>query len=360
MKENEMTETRKMKAAVLAGPQSVVVKEVPVPVPGADDIEIEVSACGVCGSDIHMWKAGRGWYREEIPDFVMGHEFCGVVTNPGTSRFRLGDRVVFWANLYCGECDMCRSGREQLCREVDGTNYMGFVSNGAYAERFVGRARNAYLLPDTVSDISAALIDPLMVAYHAVRESGIRLGDRVLVVGTGIIGLMIGELAKKAGAGYVALSKRSDRKLERARRAGYFDEYFDSNEPDMLEKMAAATKGGFDVCFEVVGSAATLDTCIRAVKPGGSILMIGNSTTKTIDVDINRVVLQEIRLIGSVSCTREEFEGTINLIARGTIDPEQYVTDVIPLEKLQNAFERQISRTDPILKAVVVPKMAAD
>lgn len=348
-------EKKTMKAAVLAGPRSITVKEVPAPEVGAGQIGIGVSACGVCGSDIHMWKAGKGWGKGETPDFTMGHEFCGVVTDPGESKFQKGDRVVFWANLYCGECDMCRAGQEHLCRAVDGTNYIGFVCNGAYAEKFAGPAKNAYLLPDSVSDVAAGLIDPLMVAYHAVRKSGIKLGDKVLVAGTGIIGLMIGELAKKAGASYVALEKRSDRKIAVAKKAGYFDEYFDSREPDMLDRMREATRGGFDISFEVVGAESTLDHCIRASKPGGTVVMIGNSMTETIPVNINRVVLQEINLVGSVSCTRTEFEGTIDLIANKVIDPEIYVTDIVSLDELQRTFERLTSSDDPILEAVVKP-----
>ena len=218
-------EKRMMKAAVLEGPRRIEVKEMPVPEAREGEIQIKVSACGVCGSDVHMWKAGKGWGKGETADFTMGHEFCGVVTNPGDSNFKKGDRVVFWANLYCGECDMCRRGLEHLCREVDGTNYIGFVCNGAYAEYFTGRAKNAYHLPDEVSDVAAGLIDPLMVAYHAVRKSGIKLGDKVLVAGTGIIGHMIAELAKKSGASYVAMSKLDDRKIERAKRAGFVDEF---------------------------------------------------------------------------------------------------------------------------------------
>lgn len=348
-----MSET--MKAAVLTGPQKIEIKEVAVPEARPGEIEIKVSACGVCGSDIHMWKAGKGWGKGEMPDFTMGHEFCGVVTKANGSRFKEGDRVVFWANLYCGECDMCRAGQEHLCREVDGTNYIGFVCNGAYAEKFVGKAKNAYLLPDAVSDVAAGLIDPLMVAYHAVRKANIQLNDKVLVVGTGIIGNMIGELAKKSGAAYVAMSKRNDRKLAPAKKAGFFDAYFDSNEPDTRQKMATATGGGFDVAFEVVGAESTLDTCIHAVKPGGRVVMIGNSMTETIPVNINRAVLQEVQLLGSVSCTREEFSGTIDLIANGIIDPERYVTDIVSLNELQKTFERLVSATDPILKAVVKP-----
>lgn len=151
-----MAET--MKAGVLAGPQKIVVQDVPVPELKPGELEIEVKACGVCSSDIHMWKTGRGW-AEQDGEFHMGHEFCGVVTNPGSSSFKVGDRVTFWANLYCGECDMCRAGLEHLCRFVDGTNYVGFVCNGGYAQKFVGRASNAYKLPDTVSDVAAGLIN---------------------------------------------------------------------------------------------------------------------------------------------------------------------------------------------------------
>lgn len=96
-----------MKAAVLKGEENIEVKEISVPELKDDLLEIKVSACGVCGSDIHMWKAGKGWAKDENSDFVMGHEFCGVVTNEGKSDFKKGDRVVFWANLYCGKCDMC-------------------------------------------------------------------------------------------------------------------------------------------------------------------------------------------------------------------------------------------------------------
>ena len=131
-----------MCAAVLAGPGKIEMKDIPAPVVGPGMIGIRVSACGVCGSDIHMWRAGKGWGRD-MTDFVMGHEFCGVVTDPGDSDFKIGERVTFWANLYCGECDMCRAGLEHLCRDVNGTNYIGFVCNGAYAERFVRKAKNA-------------------------------------------------------------------------------------------------------------------------------------------------------------------------------------------------------------------------
>ncbi|WEI91766.1 zinc-dependent alcohol dehydrogenase [Enterococcus casseliflavus] len=347
-----MTE-KNMKAAVLKGPETIEVKQVPVPKVEEGLIEIQVSACGVCGSDVHMWQAGKGWGKTGESDFIMGHEFCGVVTDAGDSSFKIGDRVAFWANLYCGKCEMCQKGQEHLCREVNGTNYIGFVCNGAYAERFVGKASNAYKLPDTVSDTAASLIDPLMVAYHAVRKSNIKLNDKVLVSGSGIIGQLIGELAKKAGASYVAMSKINDTKIEKAKELGIFDDYFDAKDSNRGEVLKDASAGGFDLIFEAVGSSSSLATCIEAARPGATIVAIGNSVAPEIPFSLNRLVLQEIKLIGSVSCTRQEFEETIDLIASGMIDPTKYITDEYPLEKLQEALERQTLEDDPLVKAVV-------
>lgn len=149
---------------------------------------------------------------------------------------------------------MCQQGLEHLCREVDGTNYIGFVRNGAYAQYFSGPAKNAYALPDTVFNEATALIDPLMVAYHAVKHSRITLGSKVLVVGSGIIAQMIGGLAKKMGASYVAMAKISDVKIAQSRTIGEFDAYFDETDPTFIEKMQATTAGGFDVAFEAAGA----------------------------------------------------------------------------------------------------------
>lgn len=172
----------------------------------------------------------------------------------------------------------------------------------AYAEKFVGKASNAYRLPDSVSDVAAGLIDPLMVAYHAVRQSGIKLHDKVLVVGSGIIGQLIGGLAKKAGASYVAMSKVDDRKIGKAKEIGDFDAYFDGNDPNRAENMKQATNGGFDVAFEVVGSGETLNTCMDGVE----IVMIGNSMEPQVLFDMSRAVLQEIRLKGRKVLSQNE------------------------------------------------------
>lgn len=344
-----------MKAGVLVGPKQIEIRQVPVPTIELGMLKIKVNACGVCGSDIHMWKEGKGWNPDHSGEFYMGHEFCGTVIESGDKDFQIGERVTFWANLYCGKCDMCQIGKEHLCRDVHGTNYIGFVCNGGYAEYFVGKAKNAYKLPDSVSDIAAGLIDPLMVAYHAVKRSSLKLYDKVLVVGSGIIAQLLGGLVKKAGASFLAMSKIDERQTDKAREIGDFDAYFDGNANDKAKILQEFSQGGFDLVFEAVGVAESLATCLDGVKPGGEIVMIGNSMTPTIPFELNRAVLHEIRLTGSVSCTRTEFIETIDLIAKGIIDVEKYVTDILPLEKLQYAFEQQISPIGHVLKTIIRP-----
>ena len=344
-----------MKAYFYEGNKKFRLGDAEIKAPGPNQVVLKIAYCGVCGSDVHMWKAGAGWSDDDIPDFHMGHEFCGVVVDPGDSHFAVGDRVTFWANMYCGRCDMCRQGKEHLCREVGGRNYIGFVCNGAYAEYFAGPARYAYKLPDTVSDVAAALIDPLMVAYHAVKHSSLRLHDRVLVVGSGIIAQLMGHLAKKAGASFLAMSKINDNQLGIAREIGDFDCYIDGSAPDRAARYREAAPGGFDVVFEAVGRPESLAACLEAVRPGGEIVAVGNSVTPEIPFSLNALVLNEVRLSGSVSCTRKEFEETIDLIATGFVKPERFVTDIIGLEGLQEALQKQEKSVPGLLKSVVRP-----
>lgn len=245
------------------------------------------------------------------------------------------------------------SGKEHLCREVAGKNYIGFVCDGAYAEYFVGPSKNAYKLPDSVSDMAAALIDPLMVAYHAVRQSGIKLHDRVFVSGSGIIAQLIGALARKAGASIIAMSRIDDRQLEIAKKLGNFNIHINARDADASEKLDEASNGGFDIAFEAVGAEESLSLCMNSVRPGGKIVLIGNSMTSTVPFALNAAVLHELNLSGSVSCTRKEFEETIDLIASGFIDVENYITDIYSLDKLQEALEKQSYSKEPFLKSVI-------
>lgn len=345
------------KSVVLRGKENFTIEGVPLPTLTDSDIEINVSACGVCGSDVHMWKAGKSW-AADIDPFVMGHEFCGVVTNPNQSSFKVGDRVVFWANLYCSSCDNCSQGMEHLCSDVNGRKYIGFICNGGYSKKFIGRAKNAYKLPDSVSDIAAATIDPLMVAYHAVIQADIKKGDKILICGSGIIGNFIANLCKLKGASYVVMTHISEQKILKSKELGFVDHYCNASDVDLLDaNLKSIAKDGFDVAFEAVGSEHATSCCISNIKPGHKIVLIGNTISDEIKIPLNKVVLHEIKLLGSVSCTEKEFRETIDLIASGAIEAEKYVTDIVCMEKLQSTMLRLCDNNDPILKAVVLPNI---
>ena len=199
------------------------------------------------------------------------------------------------------------------------------------------------------------------IGPHA--RKGTDLGGRFIAgtheaqINTLLIGnaQLIGGLAKKAGASLLVMSRIDDRQTGKAREIGDFDAYVYGNAPDRAERMRELSEGGFDVVFEAVGSGDSLAACLDGVKPGGEVVMIGNSVSPTVPFELNRAVLHEVRLTGSVSCTRREFEETIDLIARGIIDPEKYVTDVLPLEELQHALEMQVSAEGLVLKTVIRP-----
>lgn len=192
-----------------------------------------------------------------------------------------------------------------------------------------------------------------MVAYHAVEYSGMKLYDKVFVSGSGIIAQLTGALAKKAGASITAMSRIDDRQLHIAKKLGDFNLFFNATDKNVGQRILNASQGGFDIVFEAVGTPESLALCMLAARPGGKVVLIGNSMTDKVPFALNMAVLHEITLSGSVSCTRAEFEETIDMIANGFINVEKYVTDIIPLEKLQYAFEKQSSSNEPFLKTIV-------
>lgn len=343
---------RMMKAAVLTGPGRFEVKKVPVPQLKPGEIEIEVKACGVCGSDIHMWQAGKTWTGES--GIIMGHEFAGIVADAGDSDFKVGDRVVYYATMYCGECEFCKAGMENLCTHVNGMNYTGFACNGGYAERFVGPAYQAYKIPDNLSFAVASLMDPFSVAYHAMQISRVKMNCRALVVGSGVIGIMLGSLLKRAGCKVVGLAYHNYRKVPTAKKIGDFTHYFNEKDHDVAKQIAQASDGGFDVVFECAGNEASYDFSLASVRTNGQIVLIGCPGGK-VGFDLDYVCKHQIDILGSPGQTWKEVAETEDLLASDMFNGEDFITDYISLDELQHGFERQTSKTDPLVKIVVEP-----
>ena len=193
-----------MKALLLSEYNQLSVAEQPMPEPGPNELLIQVAACGICGSDVHGYDGSTG---RRIPPIVMGHEAAGIVAAVGSNvhTFAPGDRVTFDSTVFCGACDFCLKGQVNLCdhREVIGVSCAEFRRAGAFAEYIAVPAHIAYKLPDTFSLPDAAMLEAVSVALHGVAVSALRPGDTVLVIGAGMIGLLLLQAARAAGASRV-------------------------------------------------------------------------------------------------------------------------------------------------------------
>src|ERR1700721_1781236 len=189
-----------MKALLLSQYNQLDIADLPVPVPGVEEILVRVAACGICGSDVHGYDGTSG---RRIPPIVMGHEAAGVIAEvgAGVTSFKPGDRVTFDSTVYCGECDYCRSGQVNLCdfRQVVGVSCGDYRRAGAFAEYVVVPQRIVYHLPDALEFQEAAMLEAVSVALHAVRVAELKRGETVLVIGAGMIGLLIQQAARASG-----------------------------------------------------------------------------------------------------------------------------------------------------------------
>lgn len=345
-----------MRAAVWYGAKDVRVEDVPVRRPGLGEVTIEVAYCGICGSDLHEYADGPHAVPvgEPHPEsgvaapIVLGHEFCGTVTEAGGDVTGLapGDRVAVEPHYRCGSCPRCLAGEYNICRHF---GFAGLMGHGGLAERATVPAYMLHRLPESVSLEQAAVFEPAAVALHAVRRAGIRSGDTVAVLGLGPIGLLVTRFAARAGAGRVVAADRSPARLEQARRLGA--------EAVRGDCLAEAVGGeGADVVFEVVGSEATLRTCLAATRRGGRVIFLG--LTGTVSLDAFALVNNEQTIVTSVGY-RDAYPELIRMVADEGVDLTCIVTATIPLEHVVRDGFEALLRGDDHVKVLVRPGEAS-
>src|SRR5580700_4153573 len=242
-----------MKALLLSLYNQLDIADLPVPVPGVEEILVRVAACGICGSDVHGYDGTSG---RRIPPIVMGHEAAGIVAAVGAevSGFAVGNRVTFDSTVYCGVCAFCRKGEVNLCdnRQVVGVSCGDYRRAGAFAEYVAVPARIVYKLPDNLAFAEAAMLEAVSVALHAVGVSKLEGGETALVIGAGMIGLLTLQAARAAGCSRVFVSDIDATRLKSAAELGA-DETIDVSGAAMLAEVLRLSGGkGVDVVFEAV------------------------------------------------------------------------------------------------------------
>lgn len=339
-----------MKCVSISGEKKFVLKEKEVPVSKDGSVVIEVKSCGICGSDIHYWESGQP------VGLVMGHEFAGVVVDPGSRQDLVkGDRVTGLPISPCGKCEACRSGNVQYCSET-WTFAVGLAltNSGGYAEYTSCRPDMVRKIPGNVSFDAACMVEPSAVSLHAVNLANIKIGDSVLIVGGGIIGLMAAEFAKMAGASYVAIVETNKKRGRKAVSYGKINEYFDAMKENTIPNLITKTNGGFDVVMECCGNAAAVTESLMLVKPGGTIVLTGVSLG-AVSIPVTVGVMKEVTMQGAIAYTPYEFDTCLKLIAEKKLNVTKYIDDLVSLEDVQESFERLTNGKDSAIKIVIKP-----
>ncbi|MEU2999306.1 zinc-dependent alcohol dehydrogenase family protein [Streptomyces sp. NPDC007020] len=316
-----------MRAAIVEAVGKVSVTTVPDPAPGPRDVVVEVASCGLCGTDLHILQ---GEFAPTLP-IVPGHEFAGEVVALGAdvTELTVGDKVAVDPSLHCHECRYCRSGRGNLC---DNWAAIGVTVPGGAAEFAVAPVANCVRLPDHIDVRDAALIEPLSCAVRGYDVLNGNLGAQVLIYGSGTMGLMMLELAKRTGAASVDVLDVNPQRLATASTLGCTGAAARAEELDR--------PGSWDVVIDATGNAAAIQDGLGRVAKGGTFLQFGVSDYATTAViEPYRIYNQEITITGSMAVLHS-YERAAALFASGVLDASVFISDRLPLEQYPQAIER--------------------
>lgn len=339
-----------MKCVKLKGPKDLQVATIKKPVSKDGSVIIRVKACGICGSDLHYFDMG-------VPqELVLGHEFSGIVVDPGDRKdLKIGDRVTGLPISPCMKCEACKSGNIHFCKETwNDAVGLSLTNTGGLAEFLSCRSDMVKKIPDKVTFMEATMTEPSAVSLHAINLADIKVGDKVLVIGGGIIGLMAAEFAKLNGASYIALMETNTKRMRKAIKYGAVNETFDATKPDVIDRVLKKTNGGFDKVIECCGNKYAVTEAIQSVKNGGKIILAGVSMLP-IEIPTVSTVMGEVTMQGAIAYTEDEFEKTLKLIEKKVINVNKYIDAKVSLDKAQASYSELISGETDKIKIIVKP-----
>lgn len=341
-----------MKVAVMNGIGEMGYIERPIPVPKDNEVLIKLEYVGICGSDMHYYEAGRiGDYIVE-PPFVLGHEPGGTVVAVGkeVTHLKEGDRVALEPGKTCGTCRFCREGQYNLCPDV--VFFATPPIDGVFQEYVAHEANLCFKLPDNVSTLEGALIEPLAVGFHAANQGGAHAGQTAVVFGAGCIGLVSMMALKASGVSKVYVVDIMEKRLEKALELGA-DGVINGRQEDVLERAKELTNGeGFDLAIESAGTEITTNQAIQVVRKGSNIVLVGYGKTGMMNLMMSLALDKEVTF-KTVFRYRHIYPMAIEAVAQGKVNLKGIATHIFDFDDIQNAMDQSVRDKAEIVKAVV-------
>jgi L-idonate 5-dehydrogenase len=326
-----------MKACVLHGPKDLRLEDIPLPEPTAGHVRLRMGGVGICGSDLHYYHHGRVGNAVVCEPMILGHELSGAVdkVGPGVTGLDPGQKVIVNPTDECGTCAYCRAGRQNLCPSL---RYFGSAARtphvqGIMVEYPLVQARQIVPVSDDMPLDQAACVEPLAIALHAVSRAGNLLGKRVFISGAGPVGCLIAAVARLNGASEVVISDMESFPLGVATRLGA-DRTVKADKPEDMADLENACQ----VSFEASGAIGGMQTCLRNVAPGGTVVHVGFLSSEEVAYPINTMVIRkEATVCGSLRAY-QEFPLAARLVETGRLDLTPLITATYPLDKAEEAI----------------------
>ncbi len=342
------------RGAFMRGLDKMIIKEIPKPSAGPGNVVVSLEYVGICGSDVHYYHNGRvGAYEVDLSqDYMLGHECAGTVVEvgDGVSNLKVGDRVALEPGVTDGTCEFCKAGKYNLCPNVE------FLATPPYHgcnEEFIEHpAAYCFKLPENVSTMEGALIEPLSVGFHAANQGNVQVGDTCVILGGGCIGIMTMLSCKAHGAGKIIVSDLVEARLEKAKALGA-DYVLNGANCDVMREVMKLTDGkGADKVFETAGAPATITQTPFLAKRGGTVILVGLSVKPEINYNFAQVMDKELT-IKSVFRYRNIYEKAIAAVAGGAINVKDVVTHEFEFEQIQEAYDEAVKNKTDLVKAVI-------
>lgn len=336
-----------MKAAVLTAWENIEIQDVPVPEIGEEECLIKVRYAGICGTDLHIYG---GHHPTAQTPVILGHEFVGTIERINTKspvNLKTGDRVVVEPLISCSSCGACREGNWHVCQNL---KLLGIHTGGGFAEYLRAPVGKVIKVNDRLSDRIAAMAEPFAVGFHVNQRAGVKNGDRVLVIGAGPIGLIVGLVAREGGAAQIAFSEINPIRIDQVRSFGFTD-IINPIENDAAAEAALLTEGeGFDVVIEVSGSQAGLLLATQACRIRGTVVFVGFPGSIP-QFNVMQGIFKELTMVGSRVYTYSHFQKAVRLLesveAAGHYDLEKLISGVHSLEELAQSIQTMKEGTVP-------------